>query len=82
MSLIHLVFDVEYTVTKETKIKPVPFLSFKFHDYVNLPGKYNLTIWIDNERDPILEEINTENVTISREDFLPDQIYYVDVSYD
>jgi len=71
------IFDVEYTVTKKTKIKPVPFLSFKFHDYVNLPGNYNLTIWIDNERDPIVEGINTENVTISREDFLPNRIYYV-----
>ena len=80
-----LVFEVESTATKETKIKPTPFFSFKFRDHINLPGNYNYTMhFVPVKSDApsvLVNHITALDVTIAREQFVPDQLYIATVSF-
>ena len=83
---IFSVFDVESTVTEETKIKPVPFFSLKFRDYLNLPENFNVTVsFVELERrhesyGTIVRGVESTNLTVSREVFRPDTMFEVSVS--
>jgi len=78
-------FDVESTVTEETKIKPVPFFSLKFRDYLNLPENFNVTVsFVELERrhesyGTIVRGVESTNLTVSREVFRPDTMFEVSV---
>ena len=72
-------------MNEKTKIKPVPFFSFKFHDRLNLPDSRNYDVLFIRKTKYSWEHtrvqgIKSNKVTISKEEFLPDTEYKVQVS--
>jgi len=77
------VFDVMSTVTNETKIKPIPFFSFKIDDYVNLPENYNNSFhfFCGNMDDPtkVYDNVRRKHVTFISRKFKPEKSCYIKI---
>ena len=71
------------TVTNETKIKPIPFFSFKIDDYVNLPENYNNSFhfFCGNMDDPtkVYDNVRRKHVTFISRKFKPEKSCYIKV---
>ena len=73
------------TVTNETKIKPIPFFSFKIDDYVNLPENYNnsFDFFCGNMDEPtkVYDGVRRKHVTFTSKKFKPEKSCYIKVIY-
>lgn len=80
-----LVFGVKDTLSKRSKIKPIPYLRLKLMDRMNLPENFYATIEIydGNKEESLLvsqvDGIRKKKVKIFSRKFKPETTYYVTV---